>query len=145
MDFTPADSQQAVAALAAEILGSEALDAEAQDAEAPGGGAPGGEIPGAKALASAGPWKELARAGLLSVGADGLGLLDVAVLLTEIGRRATPVPALATLMTGALPLLRWGRPDLLPAVASGELILTAAPATGPPPTTGPSPAAPPPR
>ena len=29
-------------------------------------------------------------------------------------------------MTGALPLLRWGRPDLLSAVASGELILTGA-------------------
>jgi len=34
--------------------------------------------------------------------------------------------ALATLMTGALPLARWGRPDLLPGVASGELLLTAA-------------------
>jgi alkylation response protein AidB-like acyl-CoA dehydrogenase len=96
MDFTPAESQQAVATVAAEVLGA------------------------------ADPWKELARAGLLSVGPDGLGLLDVSVLLTEIGRRAAPVPALATLMTGALPLLRWGRPDLLPAVASGELILTAA-------------------
>jgi alkylation response protein AidB-like acyl-CoA dehydrogenase len=102
MDFTPAESGQTAATLAAEILG-----------------------------AGADPWKELARAGLLSVGPDragpdGLGLLDVTVLLTEIGRRAVPVPALATLMTGALPLLRWGRPDLLPAVASGELILTAA-------------------
>jgi alkylation response protein AidB-like acyl-CoA dehydrogenase len=101
MDFTPAESQQAVTGLAAEVLAAEVL-------------------------AGADPWKELARAGLLSVGPDALGLLDVTVLLTEIGRRATPVPALATLMTGALPLLRWGRPDLLPAVASGELILTAA-------------------
>ena len=65
-------------------------------------------------------------AGLLTVGPGGLGLLDVTVLLTEIGRRAIPVPALPTLMTGALPLLRWGRADLLPAVASGELIITAA-------------------
>ena len=94
MDFTLPESAQTVAGLAAEVL------------------------------ASADPWKELARAGLLDVSC--LGVLDVAVLLTEIGRRATPVPALATLMTGALPLLRWGRPDLLPAVASGELILTAA-------------------
>ena len=94
MDFTLPESARTVAGLAAEVL------------------------------ASADPWKELARAGLLDVSC--LGVLDVAVLLTEIGRRATPVPALATLMTGALPLLRWGRPDLLPAVASGELILTAA-------------------
>jgi len=94
MDFTPAESQQAVAALAAEVL------------------------------AAPDPWKELARAGLLD--ASSLGVLDLAVLLTEIGRRAPSMQALATLMTGALPLARWGHPDLLPAVASGELILTAA-------------------
>jgi alkylation response protein AidB-like acyl-CoA dehydrogenase len=95
MDFTLAESQQAVAALAAEIL-------HAPD-----------------------PWKELARAGLLDL--SSLGVLDTAVLLTEIGRRAPSTRALATLMTGALPLARWSRrPDLIPAVASGELLLTAA-------------------
>jgi hypothetical protein len=97
MDFALEERQQAVADLAAEVL-------TADD-----------------------PWKELARAGLLDVSApDGLGVLEVAVLLTEIGRRAPSMKALATLMTGALPLLRWGRPDLLPGVASGELLLTAA-------------------
>ena len=97
MDFALEERQQAVADLAAEVL-------TADD-----------------------PWKELARAGLLDVSPpDGLGLLEVAVLLTEIGRRAPSMKALATLMTGALPLARWGRPDLLPGVASGELLLTAA-------------------
>lgn len=97
MDFTLSERQQAVADLAAELLGS------------------------------ADPWKELARAGLLDVSPpDGLGVLEVAVLLTEIGRRAPSMKALATLMTGALPLLRWGRPDLLPGIASGELLVTAA-------------------
>ena len=97
MDFTLGERQQAVADLAAEVL-------TAED-----------------------PWKELARAGLLDVSPpDGLGVLEVAVLLTEIGKRAPSMQALATLMTGALPLLRWGRPDLLPAVTSGELLLTAA-------------------
>ena len=57
---------------------------------------------------------------------DGLGVLEVAVLLTEIGRRTPSMKALATLATGALPLARWGRPALLPGVASGELLLTAA-------------------
>ena len=94
MDFTPAESQQAVAALAAEVL------------------------------AAPDPWKELARAGLLDV--SSLGLLDLTTLLTEIGRRSPSMQALATLMTGALPLARWGYRDLLPAVASGELILSAA-------------------
>ena len=113
MDFTPAESQQAVAGLAAEVLG---------DAD---------------------PWKELARAGLLDV--SSLGVLDLAVLLTEIGRRAPSMQALATLMTGALPIARWGsdelRHDVLPGVASGELLLTAAlrepsdPQPDPPATT----------
>jgi len=101
MDFALEERQQAVADLAAEVL-------TADD-----------------------PWKELARAGLLDVSPpDGLGVLEVAVLLTEIGRRAPSMKALATLMTGALPLLRWGRPglrsDILRGVASGELLLTAA-------------------
>jgi alkylation response protein AidB-like acyl-CoA dehydrogenase len=98
MDFTPAESQQAVAALAAEIL------------------------------TEPDPWKELARAGLLDV--SSLGLLDLTFLLTEIGRRAPSRKALATLMTGALPVLRWGSAELtealLPGVAGGELLLTAA-------------------
>jgi 3-oxo-4-pregnene-20-carboxyl-CoA dehydrogenase alpha subunit len=117
MDFGLAESQQAVAQLAAQVLAEAKPD----------------------------PWKELAQAGLLATSDGGLGVLDVAVLLTEIGRRATPVPALATLMTGALPIARWGDPDLqqavLPGVAAGELILTAAirepsdPQPGPPATT----------
>jgi len=102
MDFALGERQQAVADLAAEVLGADRPRA-------------------------ADPWKELARAGLLDVSPpDGLGVLEVAVLLTEIGKRAPSMQALATLMTGALPMARWGRPDLLPAVASGELLLTAA-------------------
>ena len=100
MDFSLAESQQAVAGLAAEVL------------------------------TGPDPWKELAQAGLLDV--SELGLLNTAVLLTEIGKHATPdsQKALATLMTGALPVLRWGGADLqrelLPGIASGELTLTAA-------------------
>jgi len=88
----------------------------------------------AEVLAAPDPWKELARAGLLDVSA--LGVLDLTVLLTEIGRRAPSLKAHATLMTGALPLLRWDRPGLVAAVASGELILTAAlrEPSGPPAT-----------
>jgi len=100
MDFSLAESQQVVVDLAAQVL------------------------------TGADPWKELALAGLLDV--SQLGVLDVAALLTEIGRHATPdsLQALATLMTGALPVARWGSADLqrelLPAIAAGELILTAA-------------------
>jgi 3-oxo-4-pregnene-20-carboxyl-CoA dehydrogenase alpha subunit len=107
MDFSLTDAQQDVARLAAQVLDGDKAD----------------------------PWKELARAGLLALslparlGGDGLGVMDTAVLLTEIGRRAVPVPALATLMTGVLPVVRWGQDDLqralLPPAAAGELILTA--------------------
>jgi alkylation response protein AidB-like acyl-CoA dehydrogenase len=112
MDFTLPETSQAVAELAADIL------------------------------AAPDPWKELARAGLLDISAPhgldlldvsaphGLGVLDTTCLLTEIGRRTPSLKALATLMTGALPIARWAQPDLqrqlLPGVASGELLLTAA-------------------
>ena len=107
MDFSLTQSQQEIARLAGQLLDE----------------------------GKAGPWKELARAGLLALslppelGGDGLGVLEAAVLLAEVGRRAAPVPALATLMTGVLPVVRWGdgalRRALLPAAAAGELILTA--------------------
>ncbi len=108
MDFRLTETQQAVAGLAAQIL---VLGSEPK----------------------AGPRKELAQVGLLAVGAvdgDGLGVPETATLLTELGRRAVPGPALATLMTGALPIARWGSEDLrrqlLPQVASGGLLLTPA-------------------
>jgi 3-oxo-4-pregnene-20-carboxyl-CoA dehydrogenase alpha subunit len=107
VDFSLTESQQEIARLAGQLLDKERAD----------------------------PWKELARSGLLALslppelGGDGLGVLETAVLLAEIGRRAVPVPALATLMTGVLPVARWGNDELrralLPAAAAGELILTA--------------------
>jgi alkylation response protein AidB-like acyl-CoA dehydrogenase len=107
MDFSLTDTQQEIARLAARLLDEGKAD----------------------------PWKELARSGLLALslpaelGGDGLGVMDTAVLLIEIGRRAAPVPALATLMTSVLPIVRWGDEDLrralLPPAAAGEVVLTA--------------------
>jgi 3-oxo-4-pregnene-20-carboxyl-CoA dehydrogenase alpha subunit len=107
MDFSLTDTQHEIARLAGQLLDEGKTD----------------------------PWKELARAGLLSLsvppelGGDGLDVFSTAVLLTEVGRRAAPLPALATLMTGMLPVIRWGdsglRRVLLPPAAAGELILTA--------------------
>jgi len=123
MDFTLDETQQAVARAAAEVLGP------ARPAVPP---AAAGEKDGFDSAL----WKELGRAGLLSLalpawlGGDGLGVLDVAVALTEIGRRAARVPALATLALGVLPVARWGDRDLqrnvLDGVASGDTVLTAA-------------------
>ena len=90
-------------------------------------------------------WQALAKAGLLALtlprwmGGDGLGVGAAAVLLTEVGRRPAQVPALATIMLGALPVVRWGSLELqeriLAGVGAGETILTAGvrePSTGMP-------------
>jgi alkylation response protein AidB-like acyl-CoA dehydrogenase len=109
VDFALGETQQAVARVAADVLD--------------------------RAESSA-LWKELGHAGLLSLtlppwlDGDGLGVLETAVLLTEVGRRAAAVPALATLMLGVLPVVRWGGRDLqemlLSQVGSGDTVLTAA-------------------
>src|SRR5687767_10897543 len=58
-------------------------------------------------------WKALGEAGLLTLGVpvrlggEGLGLLETAIVLTEVGRRALHLPALATLALGVLPVARF--------------------------------------
>jgi len=115
VDFALGETQQAVAAAAAHALDRSPAPEDSDD----------------RAL-----WKELGQAGLLGLalpawlGGDGLGVMDTAVLLTEAGRRAAPVPALATLAMGVLPVTRWGDRSLqrvlLDGVAAGDAVLTAA-------------------
>lgn len=81
-------------------------------------------------------WATLAQAGLLGTAIDeehggtGLGLTELCLLLEEQGRTLAAVPLLATLVLGALPVRKFGsvaqRAALLPRVASGEILLTAA-------------------
>ena len=81
-------------------------------------------------------WKKMAALGWMGLvlpenyGGAGLSLLDLAVLFEEFGRAATPGPMFATTALGALPVLEFGtdqqKEALLPGIASGELILTAA-------------------
>ena len=121
MDFSPDEAQQAVSRAAAGVL--ERADAVPSDQ-------PPGE-PWDWAL-----WQRLGQAGLLALvvpdwlGGDGLGVPEAAALLTEVGRHAAPVPALTTLMTGVLPVVRWGDRDaqaaVLAGVATGDTVLTAA-------------------
>jgi alkylation response protein AidB-like acyl-CoA dehydrogenase len=60
------------------------------------------------------PWAALGQAGLLTLavperlGGAGLGVLETALVLTAIGRRAVDVPALHHLALGVLPVARWG-------------------------------------
>jgi 3-oxo-4-pregnene-20-carboxyl-CoA dehydrogenase alpha subunit len=173
VDFTPGETQQAIARVAASVLGPAGTIAAGQRARRPGagqqrgdgpqgqqerlgqeerrGGAirpgqvrpgqvrPGQVRPGQvrpEADFNAATWKELGQAGLLSLslpdwlGGDGLGVLEAAAVLTEIGARAAAVPALATLALGVLPVTRWGDRDLqqavLAGVGAGKVVLTAA-------------------
>ncbi|MBS9374070.1 acyl-CoA dehydrogenase family protein [Rhodococcus sp. B50] len=88
-----------------------------------------------RGLADEALWAALADADLLSLalperlGGSGLGLGEVATVLTEIGRGAAQTPALATLGLGVLPILALAseqqQDELLAGVAEGA-VLTAA-------------------
>ncbi|OBC16636.1 acyl-CoA dehydrogenase [Mycobacterium sp. 852013-50091_SCH5140682] len=81
MDFTPNPEQQAVADVVTSVLDRDnSWDALVS------GGVPALAVPE-------------------RLGGDGLGLLEVATALTEIGRHGTISPALATLGLGLVPLL----------------------------------------
>jgi alkylation response protein AidB-like acyl-CoA dehydrogenase len=126
MDFELSEAQQVIARSAAEVL-SGASSA---------GNVPGCSPPAGKPTYDVAVWQSLAKAGLLALAlpswldGDGLGALDAAALLTEIGRQAVSAPALATIMLGVLPVVRWGSQELqsrlLAGVGSGETLLTAA-------------------
>ncbi|GIE94323.1 acyl-CoA dehydrogenase family protein [Paractinoplanes rishiriensis] len=96
-DFRLDEAQDTIARLAAEVLS----------------GAAGQHLDGQPDRA----WTALGQAGLLTLavpeglGGEGLGPAETALVLTEIGRRALPLPALSTLALGVLPIARWGTPD----------------------------------
>lgn len=124
MDFSYREEQQSLRELAAQILGDRVTDSFRREF------ARSGECYD-RTL-----WKTLAEAGLLGVaiaeahGGAGLGLTEICLVLEEQGRTLAPVPLLATLVLGAMPVQEFGsavqRAALLPRVASGEILLTAA-------------------
>jgi alkylation response protein AidB-like acyl-CoA dehydrogenase len=81
-------------------------------------------------------WAELARSELLGValpedvGGSGHGVMEMGVLLEEMGRRVAPIPLLSTLGFAALPIAALGTDDqrkrLLVPVVEGTSFLTAA-------------------
>ncbi len=81
-------------------------------------------------------WADLAAAGLLGTavpegeGGSGHGLLELCALLVEAGAAVAPIPLWPTLALGALPVAALGTPEqrqrLLPGVAAGDVVLTAA-------------------
>jgi len=83
-------------------------------------------------------WAALGEAGLLGLGlpeeVGGLGMgdfTDVCLLLEQVGRHVAPIPALEALVTGALPLARFGTPEQreaadLAGVIAGSSVITGA-------------------
>jgi len=75
-------------------------------------------------------WRRLAEAGLLGVGIPeehggaGGGLLELCALLEEQGRATAEAPIMPALLT-AMTLAEHGMHPWLPALASGEVVLTA--------------------
>jgi alkylation response protein AidB-like acyl-CoA dehydrogenase len=138
MNFSFTEEQEAIRALAAEILGAEMTQERLRAAEREAD------------WIDAALWQKLAEANLLGVaipeadGGMGMGLLELCVLLEQVGRAVVPGPWLATLVHGALPLAEFGteaqRQAWLPRVAAGSARLAAAlddagSAEGAPPAT----------
>jgi alkylation response protein AidB-like acyl-CoA dehydrogenase len=122
MDFSFTEEQEAARSLAAQIF--EQLTHERLK-----------EVEAGEERIDRKCWADMAEAGLLglplpeSAGGSGLGYLEAALVLEEAGRAVAPVPYLATVVMGALPIARFGGDALrsrLPGVVAGETVLTAA-------------------
>ncbi|MGP3990685.1 acyl-CoA dehydrogenase family protein [Streptomyces sp. 3N207] len=114
MDFTPTEEQRAARGLAAEIFADlathERLSALGTGTDA--------EL-----------WKALSGAGLVAA-VEETGLLGLALLLEEQGRRTAQVPLAATCVYGLLPVASHGteaqRARLLPGLRDGTAVATGA-------------------
>jgi len=124
MDFQLDDEQTAIADLSGRILTEQVTPDRLRELEADA------------EWFDRSTWTELAKADLLgiclpeSVGGGGYGLFEATLVCEQIGRTVAPVPYFATIVLGALAIAEHGGNDLqaelLPAVASGDLVLTAA-------------------
>jgi alkylation response protein AidB-like acyl-CoA dehydrogenase len=124
MDFAYDETQEAVKGLAKQILGDLVTDEALRGLERAG------------AWMHRGAWEALAKADLLALGipeaqgGGGLGMMELGVLLHQVGRTAAPIPALETLVSAGMPIARYGsaaqRERWLSGVGAGARVLTAA-------------------
>jgi alkylation response protein AidB-like acyl-CoA dehydrogenase len=124
MDFALSPEQEALRDLAQKVLGDRVTHERLKTIEAAGDGM------------DRDAWDALARTRLLGTaipeehGGSGLGLVELCLVLEQVGRTLAAVPAWPTLVLGALPLAELGSPEQrarwLPGVAAGETILTGA-------------------
>ena len=77
-------------------------------------------------------WRQLAQAGVTgialpeSVGGAGLGFLELALVLEQVGRFVAPVPAASSLVTGYVFGKHGVAPELQAGLAAGDVVLTTA-------------------
>jgi len=124
MDFAFSDEQNDLRELARKILEDQVTNERLKDIEA--------KTP----VHDSAVWHALAEAHLLGVavpeahGGMGYGFFELCLLLQELGRSVAPVPGLASLALGALPLARYGsdpqQARWLPGVTRGDVVLSAA-------------------
>ena len=125
MDFSYSDEQRALGDIAAQILTDVVTPERLTELERDGG-----------AVFDREAWARLAEAGVLAAvvpeahGGSGLTIGDLVGVFEAAGKTVAPVPLVATLVLGALPLARFGSPEQqaawLPGVADGTVLLTAA-------------------
>jgi alkylation response protein AidB-like acyl-CoA dehydrogenase len=124
MDFSLTDEQRALADLAGQILGDKCTLERLKAVEH------------GEARYDSDVWAEFAKAGLLgaalpeSVGGSGGGFIDICLLLEQQGKRVPMLPLLSTIVSAALPIVRFGSSEqqrrYLPGVVSGQTLLSAA-------------------
>jgi alkylation response protein AidB-like acyl-CoA dehydrogenase len=124
MDFSFTDEQKAIAELAGEILADHCTLERLKAVEA------------SPERYDAALWAACARAGLLgaalpeALGGSGGGLLELCLILEQQGRRVAPIPLVASVVSAAMPLARFGsdaqQQRLLPDFIAGNALLSAA-------------------
>jgi alkylation response protein AidB-like acyl-CoA dehydrogenase len=123
MDFSVTEDQQALVDLAREILADHVTHERLQAMEAEGW-----------TTYDPGTWQRLADAGITGIavpvefGGAGLGFIEIALVCQQAGRLVAPVPAVWTLVTAHVLAMHApaAAAGLLPGVASGEVLLSAA-------------------
>lgn len=125
MDFRPDEEQQAIRELASQVLADSSTHDRLRELERSDAPRFDRDL-----------WAKLAETGVLGAfvpeahGGSGLDLVALGGVLEEAGRTAAAVPLWETLALGVVPLAEFApaslASELLPAVAAGELVLTAA-------------------
>lgn len=124
MDWSFTEEQEEIAALCRQILEAELGEERYRSVEE------GGD------RFDADLWAKLGSADLLGIalpedlGGGGYGVVEQCRVLIECGRTVAPVPVLASIVMGALPVAAFGTPDqksaIVPQALDGSLVLTAA-------------------